>query len=438
MRRSPSTQMGRPIWPKPRPRPGSRSSTSPPITCSTAPSRRPTPKTIRSGPLGVYGASKAAGERAIRARLDRHVILRTSWVFGTHGANFVKTMLRLGRERDRLEVVADQWGCPTGAADIADAILGIAHQLLISPRTNAWGTVSLRRPRVDQLVRLRRGDLRARGTVLGPPPGGDADRHRRLPDAGAASDHLDPRLHPLRANLCSAAAAVDRAAGHGGAPSSPRSPWCRWALQASRSRASWIGRATLLQSHVQPQGRAPQTASTHEGHHSRRRVRHPALPDHPVDQQAAAAGLRQALDLLSAVDPDAGGDHRHPDHHHAERPARLPGPARGRAAVGPRPQLRRAAPARGSGSGVPDRPRLHRRRALLPDSRRQHLLRPRSAGTAAAGRPRRPWRHDLRVPGERPRALRRRRIRWRRSGHQPRGETAPAAVELCHHRALFL
>jgi dTDP-4-dehydrorhamnose reductase len=91
-------------------------------------------------PLGVYGASKAAGERAIRERLERHVILRTSWVFGTHGTNFVKTMLRLGRERDRLQVVADQWGCPTGAADLAEAILGIAQQLLISPRTDTWGT----------------------------------------------------------------------------------------------------------------------------------------------------------------------------------------------------------------------------------------------------------------------------------------------------------
>ena len=91
-------------------------------------------------PLGVYGASKAAGARAVSERLDSHVILRTSWVFGIHGANFVKTMLRVGRERDRLDVVADQWGCPTGAADIAEAILGIAHQLLTGARTNAWGT----------------------------------------------------------------------------------------------------------------------------------------------------------------------------------------------------------------------------------------------------------------------------------------------------------
>jgi dTDP-4-dehydrorhamnose reductase len=92
------------------------------------------------GPLGVYGASKAAGERAVRERLERHVILRTSWVFGAHGTNFVRTMLRLGNERDRLQVVADQRGCPTGAADIADAIFGIAGQLVTERPDDAWGT----------------------------------------------------------------------------------------------------------------------------------------------------------------------------------------------------------------------------------------------------------------------------------------------------------
>jgi dTDP-4-dehydrorhamnose reductase len=92
------------------------------------------------GPLGVYGSSKAAGEQALRERLERHVILRTSWIFGTHGTNFVKTMLSLGRERDQLHVVADQRGCPTGAVDIADAIFGIVRQLLIERRGEVWGT----------------------------------------------------------------------------------------------------------------------------------------------------------------------------------------------------------------------------------------------------------------------------------------------------------
>lgn len=72
-------------------------------------------------PLSAYGRSKLSGERAIAAVGGRHLILRTGWVFGLHGANFMKTMLRLARERDELRVVADQQGAPTWTRHLADA-----------------------------------------------------------------------------------------------------------------------------------------------------------------------------------------------------------------------------------------------------------------------------------------------------------------------------
>ncbi len=90
-------------------------------------------------PLGVYGQSKWEGEEAVRNRLDRHIVLRTSWVFSAHGPNFVKTILRLSRERDELRVVADQYGNPTAAADIARAALQIAERAVTDPGA-LWGT----------------------------------------------------------------------------------------------------------------------------------------------------------------------------------------------------------------------------------------------------------------------------------------------------------
>ncbi len=81
---------------------------------------RPYREDDSTAPLGVYGASKLAGEQAIRAAGGRHLIFRTAWVYASHSANFLRTMLRVGAERDVLRVVADQVGTPTPAALIAD------------------------------------------------------------------------------------------------------------------------------------------------------------------------------------------------------------------------------------------------------------------------------------------------------------------------------
>lgn len=86
-------------------------------------------ETDATHPQSVYGASKCLGEEAVRAAHPQHVILRTSWVFGAHGGNFLKTMLRLARERDSLRIVADQVGAPTSAAFLAAATAQIVAAL---------------------------------------------------------------------------------------------------------------------------------------------------------------------------------------------------------------------------------------------------------------------------------------------------------------------
>lgn len=94
---------------------------------------QPWPVDAPTGPLGAYGRTKLAGERGVREAGGTYAILRTSWVVSADGKNFVKTMLRLGAERDALTIVADQIGGPTMAADIAAACLEIARQLKQDP-----------------------------------------------------------------------------------------------------------------------------------------------------------------------------------------------------------------------------------------------------------------------------------------------------------------
>jgi len=91
-------------------------------------------------PINVYGLSKWQGEEAIRARLPRHLIVRTAWLFGVHGHNFVKTILRLAREREELRVVNDQFGCPTWTGDLADALVTLTRHIQAERTAINWDT----------------------------------------------------------------------------------------------------------------------------------------------------------------------------------------------------------------------------------------------------------------------------------------------------------
>lgn len=92
-------------------------------------------------PVNAYGRTKLAGEIAVRAANPRHLILRTSWVYSTHGTNFLRSMLRLAAEKEEVAIVADQLGCPTAAQDLAAGIAWIAPRLFATDMP--WGTYHL-------------------------------------------------------------------------------------------------------------------------------------------------------------------------------------------------------------------------------------------------------------------------------------------------------
>lgn len=105
--------------------------------------RRPYRETDAPAPLSAYGAGKLAGEEAVRAAGGAHAVVRTGWLYGRHGRNFVRTILALARERQDLDVVDDQFGCPTPADWLAEASAAMAARYLAAPEAFPTGTYHL-------------------------------------------------------------------------------------------------------------------------------------------------------------------------------------------------------------------------------------------------------------------------------------------------------
>ncbi len=148
------------------------------------------------GPQTVYGQSKLAGERVVLSNAPRAIILRTAWVYAPFGGNFVRTMIRLSKERDRLRVVSDQIGCPTYAPDIAQSILKMARQVVGSGWRDAYrGVTHLSGPDAVSWFDFAERIMQARARL--------GQRHVPV-EAIMTSDYPTPAKRPANSVLSSA------------------------------------------------------------------------------------------------------------------------------------------------------------------------------------------------------------------------------------------
>jgi dTDP-4-dehydrorhamnose reductase len=166
---------------------------------------RPYVETDPTGPTGVYGASKLAGEEAVRKAHDENsAILRVAWVYSPFGNNFVKTMLRLAADRDEVSVVSDQIGNPTSALDIADGILRVANNLVTDADPELRGTFHMTAQGQASWADFAEAIFAASAAHEGP-----YARVRRI----ATADYPTPATRPANSRLdCRSIAAAHRVA----------------------------------------------------------------------------------------------------------------------------------------------------------------------------------------------------------------------------------